>query len=133
MKSALDKNLKDVISSNEENFTKLLSKIQNLDLIIEKIPRPMDNVYFNFKASKNTALSRNKFKTSIDNTHQILKEILEFIKEIKSKTGIDAKSLKELEEFCKFHKTANKLKDFPDFFVSDDFKQYAKVIYGRHL
>lgn len=124
----LDKNLNDTISSNEENFTKLLSKIQNLDLIIEKIPRPMDNIYFNFKASKNTALSRNKFKTSIDNTHQILKEILEFIKEIKSKTSIDVKTLKELEEFCKAHKTANKLKDIPNFFISDDFEQYKEVI-----
>ncbi|MDP2672486.1 MAG: DUF3320 domain-containing protein [Nanoarchaeota archaeon] len=124
----LDKNLNDAISSNEEKFTKLLSKIHNLDLIIEKIPRPMDNIYFNFKASKNTALSRNKFKTLIDNTHQILKEISEFIKEIKSKTSIEVKSLKDLEEFCKSHKTANRLKDVPDFFVSDDFEQYKKVI-----
>lgn len=124
----LDKDLNDAISSNEESFTKMLSKIHNLDLIIEKIPRPMDNIYFNFKASKNTALSRNKFKTSIDNTHQILKEILEFIKEIKSKTGVEVKTAKKLEEFCKVHKVANKLKDIPDFFVSDDFEQYKKVI-----
>ena len=33
-----------------------------------------------------------------------------------------------MEEFCKFHKTANKLKDVPYFFISDDFEQYPKVI-----
>jgi superfamily I DNA and/or RNA helicase len=124
----LDKNLNDCISSNEEKFTRLLSKIQNLDLVIEKIPMPMENIYFNFKASKNTTLSRNKFKTLIDSTHQTLKEILEFIKEIENRTKLDIKTLKELEEFCEFHNSANKIKDVPDFFISDEFDNYKKII-----
>jgi superfamily I DNA and/or RNA helicase len=124
----LDKNLSDAISFNEEKFTKLLSKIQNLDLIIEKVPRPMENIYFNFKVSKNTTLSRNKFKTLIDNTHQILKEILEFLKEIKNKTNLDIKTLKELEEFCEIHKKANKIKDVPEYFISEKFEDYKNII-----
>jgi very-short-patch-repair endonuclease len=124
----LDKDLNDSISSNEEKFTLLLSKIQNLDLIIEKIPRPMESIYFNFKSSKNTTLSRNKFKTLVDNTHQTSKEILEFIKEIKDKTSIEIKTLKQLDEFCDNHKTANKLRETPDFLVSDIFETYKKMI-----
>ncbi len=124
----LDKDLNDSISSNEEKFTLLLSKIQNLDLIIEKIPRPMESIYFNFKSSKNTTLSRNKFKTLVDNTHQLSKEILEFIKEIKDKTSIEIKTLKQLDDFCDNHKTANKLKGTPDFLVSDIFETYKKII-----
>jgi len=124
----LDKNLNDFISSNEEKFTLLLSKIQNLDLIVEKIPRPMDSIYFNFKSSKNTTLSRNKFKTLVDNTHQISKEILEFIKEIKIKTDFNINTLNGLENFCENHKTANKLKGTPDFLVSNLFEEYKRII-----
>lgn len=128
----LDKSLNDSISSNEEKFTKLLSKIQDLDLGIEKVPRPIDNIYFNFKGSKNTTLSRNKFKKLIDETDQVLKEILEFIKEVKSKTNLKISSLEELETFCNFHKDANDLKEIPEFLISDKFEEYKKVIYDLY-
>ncbi|MCK5039341.1 MAG: DUF3320 domain-containing protein [Candidatus Aenigmarchaeota archaeon] len=124
----LDKNLNDLISSNEEKFTILLSKIQDLDFVIEKIPRPMESIYFNFKTSKNTILSRNKFKTLVDSAHQISKEILEFIKEIKNEANLNIQTLKQLELFCEFHKTANKLKEIPEFFISENFEDYKKII-----
>ena len=60
---------------------------------------------------------------------------MEFVKEIKSKTSIEVKTLNELEKFCKVHKVTNKLKDVPHFFISDDFEQYKKVIsdLGKNL
>lgn len=128
----IDMPLINTISFDEEKFTKLFSKIKNLDFHMKKVLKPMENIYFNFKSSKNTTLSRNNFKKLIDETHQILKEILEFIKEINSKTDLKITNLNELEIFCEFHKNANKLKDIPDFLISNKFEEYKKLIYDLH-
>ncbi len=124
----IDKNLSEAISSDEGKFSKLFSKIKNLDIVIEKVPFPTTNVYFNFEKSKNTTLARNRFKSALNKTHDLLKELIKFIEDSADKAKIKIESLEELKEFCKKHNEAQELKNTPKFFVTKDFDDINKTI-----
>ena len=122
--------LSEAVSYDEGKFTKLLSKIQSLDSSLDKIPRPLEDIYFDFNRSRNTTLAREKLKKLVNVTHEALKEILELVKDIKTNLNLEISTVKELEDFCEFHKMAKKLEDIPSFLVSDNFPDYKKTISG---
>ncbi len=123
----IDKKLSETIAYNEERFSKLLLRINNMETVIEKVSAPLNNVYFNYNKSKNTTLSRNKFISVLNSTHDLTEEITKFIEDI-NKTDVKIKTIKELNDFCLNHDEAQNLKDFPSYFITKNIEEYLKVI-----
>ncbi len=124
----IDKDLSETISFNEEKFSKLFTMMKNIDSIIEKVPSPINNVYFNFKKSKNTTLARNRFKSTLNKTHDLMKELIKFIEDTYDKSKVKIETLEELKDFCKKHQDTQELKDVPELFISKDFENISKII-----
>src|SRR3989344_2208130 len=128
----IDKDISEVVKYDEERLTRLFSKLDNLDLVLEKVKSPLENAYFKFDNTKNTTLSRNRFTNLLSKTHDLSEELNLFVNKVKKSVAVSLNNPEELIHFCERHTEARKLKEVPDSFITKHFQVLHKAIAECH-
>ena len=123
------KELSETIEFEEEEFRKYLDIIEKLEHTLKEIPKPLENIYFNFNHGKNTSIQRENLKNLISSLSKVYKPINELLADIKENIDVVVPNLESLRDFYLKCVEINKIKNPPSYLIGDKFYVYRDAIF----
>jgi len=119
--------LSNIINMENEEYHILLDKLDQVNSILEKIPDPLNNLYFNYKMDKNTILQKNNYKDRLDEIFRFIEFLQNYVEDLETNLKIKLTSLKNVSGFIRDHTQLQKMNP-PSFLISNKFFETWKKI-----
>ena len=126
----VDHPLKRTISLNRKEFSIVLDKLTRFNSFFSLLSNPLENIYFNYQKDKSTSLSTNRFNSGLKKFNENVKTLNDFFDKLKVETGIEIKSIGEINQLRELNEKVHSFKFNKEFsyLLSKDFEEYTSMI-----